>query len=236
MPPLVAVFQHAPTEGPGTIASWLSLQGASLEPVEWWKPEASSCDPSRFDACVVLGGAMNIYQHRDYPWLVAEKQKISRFLETGTPVLGICLGAQLLADCLGAKVTQNPFQEIGWWPLRFSDAARTLFPDLPQEQTLFHWHGDSFSLPDGASRLASSDACPEQGFLYKNTTLALQFHPEVTPEMLPSFCGEDETSKPSGPWVQTNESILSLSPSLCPPLSPLLDSLLRPFFAPIFSS
>lgn len=226
----VAVFQHSPTEGLGSIGTWLERKGAVLCPVEWWK-ENPYPEVDDFDGCVVLGGAMNIYQHRDFPWLIEEKARLTELLSRRIPILGVCLGAQLLADCLGAKVVQNSFQEIGWWPLVFSDEACEIFPQIPRETLVFHWHGDTFSLPAGALRLASSPACREQGFFYRGSVLGLQFHPEVTEEMLADFCGEEE-AKPIGEWVQKNEVILQKAPEECPKLEALLDALLTPLFTP----
>ena len=121
---------------------------------------------------------MNIYQHRDHPWLVPEKNYIRAAADAGKPVLGICLGAQMLADVMGGKVMQSHEREIGWWPVRFL-ARPGPFAAFPGELTPCHWHGDTFNLPSGAIHVAESDACKNQAFLIGDRLVGLQFHIEV---------------------------------------------------------
>jgi GMP synthase (glutamine-hydrolysing) len=104
-----------------------------------------------FDLLVIMGGGMNIYEHRDYPWLVDEKRLIARAAAREKAMLGVCLGAQLIADVLGGKVVQNPYKEIGWFPVRFID-RQPPFDGFPENCTVFHWHGDTFELPSRARR------------------------------------------------------------------------------------
>ena len=175
---------------------------------------------------------MNIYQHRDYPWLVEEKRAIRKLLEDRIPVLGICLGAQLLADALGARVVQNPEYELGWWQIEFTPEARQKFPDLPERETVFHWHGDTFSLPSGAVRLARNACCGEQGFLFSDFVIGLQFHPELTAELLEDFLGGDASALPQGKRVQSSESMRKSAEEFLPLAQPLLVPMLATLFPP----
>lgn len=205
-------LEHAPAEGAGKIKDWARDRGHSFKVTRLDLGEALP-EPNAFDLLVIMGGAMNIYQHRDYPWLVAEKQCISAAIEAGKALLGVCLGAQLIADCLGGKVAQNPAQEIGWFPVRFL-RREPPFDGFPAESMAFHWHGDTFSLPSGALRVAESDACANQAFIHGTKIVGLQFHIEVTPEAAASFCeGADDFLKPER-YVQARGYITHFQPDL----------------------
>jgi GMP synthase (glutamine-hydrolysing) len=125
-------------------------------------------------------------------------------------VVGICLGAQLIADALGARVAQNPEHELGWLPIAWTDAARAAFAGLPAASTVLHWHGDTFALPPGATRLAASEGCAEQGFVIPGKCLALQFHLEVDPALVKLYV-ESQGQWPAGRYVQSPEAILAKS-------------------------
>jgi len=225
----IVVFQHATEEGPGRIQPWLEERGFLVEIVDWSTGERPQVEEEP-QGYLIMGGAMNIYQHRDHPWLVEEKKIIRHaVLERDIPVVGICLGAQLIADALGARVVQNPQYELGWWPVDFTHEAQKNFPEIPASLTFFHWHGDTFSLPNDAVRLASSAACPEQGFLWQNRVLALQFHPEVDPAHVETFCKGD-FPWPHGPWVQNRKEITNHSLSLWQPAANILSSFLETIF------
>lgn len=233
----IAIFQHAEGEVAGAVAKWLEVRAAELDVVRWWEnPFVAEERAQDWEGAVILGGAMNIYQHRDYPWLVVEKRLLDGLLEKRAPLLGICLGGQLLADRLGARVTQNPEIEIGWWPVRFTEEARAWAPSLPEEVTLLHWHGDTFELPKGAMRLASSEACAEQGFFWGGHVLGLQFHPEVISEMMEGFCGcADGGEWPTGRWVQSRSRLVEETPRHEAGASVVLDALLERLFGPMVS-
>jgi GMP synthase-like glutamine amidotransferase len=129
-----------------------------------------------------MGGPMSIYEHDKYPWLVKEKDAIRRAIEANKFVLGICLGGQLIADVLGGPVTRNAQKEIGWMPLTQTDEISTLkpFDIFPGQYLAFHWHGDTFAVPPGAVLQSSSEACKNQGFLYKQRVIGFQYHIEAT--------------------------------------------------------
>ncbi len=202
-------LQHADFEDLGCIGPWLAAHGHAVSGTRLYAGERPP-PAANFDALVVMGGPMNIYEHEKYPWLVPEKALIRAALDTGKRVLGICLGAQLLADVLGAPVTRNPESEIGWFPVDLSAAGRAcaLLADLPERFTAFHWHGDTFALPAGATPLAFSAACPQQAFAVDGgRVLGLQFHLEVT-QANAQIWFEHERPEPA-PYVQTPEHILA---------------------------
>lgn len=182
-----------------------------------------------FDALVVMGGEMNIYQDRDWP-LKPERAFIAATLKADKRIVGICLGAQLLADALGARVVQNPDHEIGWLPVTWTNGARNVFPDLASHLTVLHWHGDTFSLPEGAARLASSEACMEQGFFIRDKCLALQFHLEVDPGLVKQFV-ESQGNWPRGAFVQKPDQILNAATNFCNANRALMHRMLDRFFS-----
>lgn len=190
------VVQHISIEGPGFIANWARQREFSITTTHLY---AGGILPpfAKVDFLVLMGGPMNIYQDRDHPWLREERAWIREYLATGKPAVGVCLGAQLLADALGGRVVQNPVVEIGWAPVHFSPEGRERFPFLPVSHEVIHWHGDTFELPAGAVRLGSSDGCVNQGFLYEERVLGLQFHPEMTREGL-ALLVEAEAPAPNG--------------------------------------
>jgi GMP synthase-like glutamine amidotransferase len=206
----VHYFQHVPFEGPGAIATWATRSGQRLSSTRF-------CDGDPLPAVedvdwlVVMGGPMSIHDERQYPWLRREKRFIESAIQAHRTVLGVCLGAQLIADVLGAKVYANRFKEIGWFPIkRTPEALSTRFGSaLPEEIEAFHWHGDTFDLPAGAVRLASSEACANQAFVYSDRVMALQFHLEVTragAEQLVAHCAAEIID---GPFVQQPDVMLA---------------------------
>lgn len=153
---------------------------------------------------------MGVYDDEDYPWLKAEKRFIRSAIDAGKKVLGICLGAQLLADALGAKVTRNHHREIGWFPIvRHEDVESTQFKEiLPAQALVFQWHGDTFAIPDGALPLASSMACLNQGFIFNDRIVALQFHLETTLESATLLIENGRHELDGSPFVQSESKML----------------------------
>ena len=181
----VHYLQHVAFEGLGAIEDWCASRGHAVEATRLFaEPLPASLE---VDLLVVLGGPMNVYQEDTYPWLAAEKEFLAQAIEGGTRVLGVCLGAQLLADVLGGSVSPNVEREIGWYPVELEPEAAMVpgFDRLPSRFAALHWHGDTFSVPPGALRLAESQACPNQAFSWnEGQVVALQFHLEETRDSL----------------------------------------------------
>lgn len=203
-------LQHADHEGLGCIGPWLAAHGHPAGATRLYAGERPPPNVSGFDALIAMGGPMNVDEHERHPWLVPEKALIRAALDAGKRVLGICLGAQLIARALGAEVARNPEAEIGWFPVRLSEAGRAapLLADLPNEFTAFHWHGDTYALPAGAELLASSEACAQQAFTCGGgRVLGLQFHLEVGKADAQLWFANDAPTPAR--YVQTPEMILA---------------------------
>jgi GMP synthase-like glutamine amidotransferase len=204
------VLEHAPHEGPANLAVWLRARGAALSTTRLWAGEKVP-PPEDFDWLLVMGGAMNADEEARYPWLADEKRAIERAIAARRHVIGICLGSQLIARVLGARVTRNRHTEIGWFPIERAKGAEAspVGRALPPRAEVFHWHGDTFSLPAGAVQLARSAACEQQGFAYGDRVLALQFHPEMTAETVRAFAEGGADELVPGPWIQPAEAMLA---------------------------
>ena len=228
----ITVLQHAANEGPGEIACWAEARGHVVTVYHLHLRDALP-DPDALDFLVVMGGEMNVYQDRDWPWLRAERAFIRDTLAVGKPAVGICLGAQLIADALGSRVTQNPVYEIGWFPVEFSPEARAIFGELPHSTLALHWHGDTYELPVGAIRLGTSEACAEQGFVVPGKCLGLQFHFETDKALVREMVegSSDDASWPKGNFVQSPRIILEGAERNCGTTRPLLYHLLNVFCA-----
>ena len=200
-------LQHAEHEDLGSIAPWLALHGHTAAATRLQRGEALP-GAHDYDWLIVLGGPMNVDEHEAFPWLAAEKTFIAEAIAAGKTVLGICLGAQLIARALGAKVTRNAHSEVGWHPVRLSRAgeASAAFAGFPQVFTPFHWHGDTFALPPGASLLMVSEACAHQAFCVGEKVVGIQFHLEVTAADARNWFAEERPAPAT--YVQTPEEVL----------------------------
>jgi GMP synthase-like glutamine amidotransferase len=201
-------FQHAATEGPGGVGRWAHERGFSLTTTRFDLGDLLPAMES-FDTLVVMGGHMNIYQYRDYPWLKSERAFMQEALRAGKKIIGFCLGSQLLADALGARVHQHRQFEIGWFPVKKQPVSSDLLSwnSFPEELSVLHWHGDSFDLPEGAQLLASSEACEHQAFSYQKQAIGFQFHLEVAEEDLKGFIGCGSDLKLPGSFVQSEAQV-----------------------------
>jgi GMP synthase (glutamine-hydrolysing) len=209
-------LQHVSFEGLGCIESWLAENGHDVSCTRLWAYDSFPAT-DRIDGLIVMGGPMGVYDEAIYPWLAEETAFIKQLIAQDKPVLGICLGAQLIAEVLGAGVWQNSQREIGFFECRASvplalndrDGRSTFFGKagklFPETFTAFHWHGDTFGIPDGAVHLASSAACENQAFIYKDRVLALQFHLETTEESLLSLYKNCAGEITVGPFIQKRE-------------------------------
>lgn len=200
-------LQHAAHEELGCIAPWLARRGARVTHTRLYAGEPTPATAD-FDALIVMGGPMNIYEHAAHPWLVAEKTLIRAAIAAEKKLLGICLGSQLIADVLGGPVTRNAHTEIGWFDVTLNDQGRahSAFADWPDHFEAFHWHGDTFAIPPGAINLMSSEGCAHQGFSWGERVLGLQFHLEVTAADAHTWFAQ-ERPKPDR-YVQPPEFIL----------------------------
>lgn len=204
-------LQHVSFENPGSILLWAKENGHRITSTQFYQNEPLP-QQQDFDWLVIMGGPMNIYEEKNYPWLAAEKVFIREAIETGKVVIGLCLGGQLIADVIGGKVTQNSVKEIGWFPVRLSEQARLspLFSFFPDQPVVFQWHGDTFSiLPEAAQCIAESDACKHQAFIYKNRVFGFQYHLENTPLIIESLVENCRDEMVPGDYVQAPEELLA---------------------------
>ncbi len=174
----VHVLQHVPFESPGFIEEWVHNRGHFMSLTRFFESHQLP-DVREVDMLIILGGNMSVYDDMAYPWMKREKLLIEEALEVGCWVVGICLGAQLIAQILGAKVYTGSEKEIGWFPVHVVQPPQPVFKNLPPSFTAFHWHGDTFDLPRDAKHLAYSALYENQAFVYQDNVLGLQFHLEV---------------------------------------------------------
>jgi GMP synthase-like glutamine amidotransferase len=204
-------FQHVPFEGLGCIRAWLATHGID---VTGTRLDESARLPTigDIDLLIVLGGPMSVNDERQYVWLATEKSFIRAAIEEGKRVLGICLGAQLIASALGARVYSNPAREIGWHSIASvrAESASAAFR-FPSALQVFHWHGETFDLPAGAVQLARSVACENQAFQVGARVIGLQFHLETTPETARALVTHCSADLQPAVHVQTAQEILSAS-------------------------
>ncbi|WP_374979664.1 type 1 glutamine amidotransferase [Pseudomonas solani] len=227
----VAILQHVPFEGIGRIAQWLDLRSAQVRGHDLYA-DCPLPQLDDFELLIVMGGPMSVHDEAVLPWLVGEKALIRAALEGGKRVLGICLGAQLLAEALGAQVRPGE-AEIGWWPMEKHALAEhsPLGRMLPQRLMAMHWHGETFDLPAGSIPLYGSAACANQGFVWQERAIGLQCHLESTPESIHALleaCPEDLAL---GGSVESAAAIRDGYPhcsALTPTLFRLLDYLTGP--------
>lgn len=192
----IMIFKHVPFEGPGTLIEPLKVRGLRYREVNLYEKGA----PNDLEGCgglIIMGGPMNVYEEAEYPFLRDEDLLIKDALAKKIPMIGVCLGAQLMAKAAGAKVFKGMKKEIGWYPLHLTEDAGTdrAFKNLHKEIEVFQWHGDTFEIPNGAAHLASSDLFQNQAFRINENAYAFQFHIEVTEGIIRE-------------WVAINESEL----------------------------
>ncbi len=203
-------LQHVPFENPGSILIWAKDNGHIVTDTKLYKDDPLPLQQD-FDWLVVMGGPMNIYEEEAYPWLIREKEFIKETISFGKVVIGICLGGQLIADAIGGKVTRNPYQEIGWFPVKLSEEVRSkpLFSFFPEQPVVFQWHGDTFSiLPEEAKCIAESDGCKQQAFIYKNRVFGFQYHLENTATIIEDIVDNCREEMVQDLYTQSPEEIL----------------------------
>ncbi|PLX73993.1 MAG: amidotransferase [Desulfuromonas sp.] len=203
-------LQHVPFEGYGSIKSWLNETGYELTCTRFFADDPLP-DVEEIDFLVIMGGPMGVNDTDDYPWLTREQTFIKEMVATGKPVLGICLGAQLIASALGAPIYPNRCKEIGWLPVQRTTDHDGHF-HFPDEELVFHWHGETFDLPEGAMRIASSACCENQAFQIGRSVIGLQFHLETTPESARAIAENCRAELVPGECIQSEEEILAAPP------------------------
>jgi GMP synthase-like glutamine amidotransferase len=184
------IIKHIDIEGPGRLGEFLSSKGILPDVIELENGDHLPRKPDNYRFIIILGGPMNVYEEDKFPYLRDEDRLIKDAIERGVPILGICLGAQLIAKAAGAKVLANPVKEIGWYNVQLTKEGMEdpLFRGLDREFSVFQWHGDTFFIPEGGVMLAGSILCKSQAFRYRSA-YGLQFHLEVTEGMIKEWIG-----------------------------------------------
>ncbi len=200
--------QHVPFEDLALIAPWAQERGFEFSHTRLFDGE-SLPKVSEVDWLVIMGGLMSVNDETKYPWLVREKAFIREAIDAGRTVLGICLGGQLIANALGASVNRNAHKEIGWHPVSLTDAASKspVFRTFPETFLSFHWHGDTFDIPEGAIHCAQSGCCANQAFTYGSRVVGLQFHLEYARDSIEKMLAHCAHELVPGPFIQDAEVI-----------------------------
>lgn len=203
-------LQHVPFEGLASIRAWIERGDHKVTCTRLYAGDGFP-RPDGIDLLIVMGGPMGVYDVDQYPWLTAEKDFLRAVIDAGKRVLGICLGAQLIAEVLGARVYPNGQKEIGWFPVtRTADAERSALGRLlPAEFMAYHWHGDTFELPPGAVHLAQTPVCRHQAYAIDDRILGLQFHLETTPESARELIEHGGDELVDAPTIQSAEAMLA---------------------------
>ncbi|HEX2535580.1 MAG TPA: type 1 glutamine amidotransferase [Chitinophagaceae bacterium] len=211
----IHILQHVSFESPGTLLDWAARRQYPVTFTRLYEPPVVFPAVEDLDLVVVMGGPMGVYEEDRWPWMEREKEWIRTCVDAGRRVLGICLGAQLLAEILGARVYPHTQPEIGFFPVHATVANDPLWAGLPDPWTVLHWHGDTFDLPSGATLLASSAACPNQAFR-KGSCLGIQFHPEAHTALVEALLQHEGPGLVPGDNVQSVDMIRALANKALP--------------------
>ena len=204
-------LQHVPFEGLGSIGPWLRAAGYAVTSTRFFESTGLPA-PDEIDLLIAMGGPMSVNDEAEHPWLVPEKRLIRDCVQTGKAVLGVCLGAQLIASAMGARVHRHHTREIGWFPIQALRSKGGSTFRFPPSVDVFHWHGETFDLPSGATLLARSEACENQAFQLGRSVMGLQFHLETTPEAARDIVAHCRDELVPAKYVQSEAAILSASP------------------------
>jgi len=203
----ILVFKHVPYEGPAAIREWADCSGHEIIEHNWY--QTHNPPTSLPEYLIVMGGPMNVDEEQEFPWLMEEKAYLRQAMAANIPILGICLGAQLIAAALGKPVFPNTHQELGWQALACTDAAlqHPVLSAFPDQLPVFHWHGDTFELPDESTLLGSTPCCKNQGFAI-GKSIGLQFHIEIGHDQLTELIQSQKLPDWSGPFISSPTEIL----------------------------
>jgi GMP synthase-like glutamine amidotransferase len=204
------VLQHVAFEDIGSISTWLGKRGARLSYTRFYENPALPA-LEEIDLLIAMGGPMSVNDETEFSWLRKEKELIRSAIERGVPVLGICLGAQLIASALGSPVYRNPVKEIGWFPIEATTLSAAETFRFPPTCNVFHWHGETFDLPAGAVRLARSKVCENQAFQLNSNVIGLQFHLETTPESVRAIVENCSHELIPGPYIQPKGDLYAVA-------------------------
>jgi GMP synthase (glutamine-hydrolysing) len=204
MKPLrIHIIQHIEAEKPGLIEKWISINNHTVSFTYVYKNQLLP-DLKDFDLLIIMGGSASVYETQKYKWITPELEFINKCVVNGKAVFGICLGSQLIAAALGAKVYKAPFIEIGWHEVKFN---QDIIHGLPEKKDIFQWHGDTFDIPKGAKCFASTEGVPNQAFIYGDKTIAMQFHLEVSSESIDLMLEHFAEHIIPGKYIQTIDEI-----------------------------
>ena len=203
-------FQHEPFESPFIIKDWAIRNSFSISSTHFYK-ESALPDLNEIDWLVIMGGSMSVNDEDKFDWLSKEKEFIKQAIDTDKIVIGICLGAQMIANVLGSKVYPNREKEIGWFPIKWNKEAQEIkaFQKLPSEMNVMHWHGETFDLPKGAKLLAESEACKNQAFIFNKNVIGLQFHMEFTDKAIQEMLINCISELVKGSYIQNEVEMLN---------------------------
>ena len=201
------IFQHTSAGGPGRLGPFLSDRRIDVSTAHVYEP-GPIADPAQYDALVILGGPMSVHDYPRLAYLLQEERAVRQAVTEQVPCLGICLGAQILAKALGAEVQPNAVREVGFHPVRLTEAGARdpLFQGFPIQATVFHWHSDVCALPADRVLLAGSELCSTQAFRVGETTYGVQFHPEVTRPTIAAWAGNSRSCTPEEKQSMIEES------------------------------
>ncbi len=223
----MAVLQHVPFEGPAAIAEWADARAIAANTAHLYRGDAPP-GLDAFDMLTVMGGPMSANDEAVLDWLPPEIALVRDAIAANKIVLGVCLGAQIVAKALGGAVAKGRQKEIGWFAVERTETSHPLFEGLPAEFMAFHWHGETFSLPESAVRLASTPATENQAFAVGKRALGLQFHMEATKESVNALIEYGAGDIEGGPTQQQPDEIragIGHCAALRPHLNRLLDNL-----------
>lgn len=203
------IIKHASFEGPDYILDIIKKHNFKYKIVNIYENERLP-QLNSFDILIIMGGPMGVYEEEKYPWLTKEKGFIKKAIKQNRKILGICLGAQLIAECLEGKVYKNKYSEIGWFPvfLKKDDKNHNILRSLPEKFITFHWHNDTFALPKGAVHFASSSACKNQAFMFGSDIIGLQFHPEIKLKSLKTFINKFQNDIKIEKYIQEKSKLI----------------------------
>jgi GMP synthase-like glutamine amidotransferase len=201
-------LQHEPFEGIAAIETWLLKNNFVVSYTRFFESDLLP-SPKDVDWLIIMGGGMSVNDEQALPWLIAEKKFIRTCIKEHKVVVGICLGSQLIASSLGAKVYRNQQKEIGWFPIRKVQGIKSkIFDTLPEKITVFHWHGETFDLPAGAELIASSEASENQIFVINEKVVGFQCHLETTAESLTSLSESCRSELIPATYIQREDQMI----------------------------